>query len=149
MKTTYLVACSAGKLAAPAAARDLYTGQTFKLARALAESRADRWAILSARHGLVEPDQVIAPYDLALRDCSLTSRRAWGAKVSAALHTRGYRGGRVVLLAPRAYVIPLLADKLGSNMFDHYDTPLAGLGIGQQLGYLSQQLKGQPELQLI
>ena len=103
---------------------------------------ASRWAILSAKHGLVEPETVIEPYDYALRDASLEKRRAWGARVSAALHARGYRGERVVILAPRAYVVPILADRLGSNMFEQFDTPLRGLGIGQQLGYLSKQLKG-------
>ena len=140
--TVYLIACSAKKLPHAAPAAELYQGQAFKLARALAARDASRWAILSAKHGLVEPDTVIEPYDYALRDASIDKRRAWGARVSAALHARGYRGDRCVILAPRAYVVPILADRLGSNMFEHYDTPLRGLGIGQQLGYLSQQLKG-------
>jgi hypothetical protein len=140
--TVYLIACSAKKLPHAAPGDELYQGQAFKLARALAMRDADRWAILSAKHGLVEPDTVIEPYDYALRDASLEKRRAWGARVSAAMHARGYRGERVVILAPRAYVLPILADRLGSNMFETFETPLRGLGIGQQLGYLSQQLKG-------
>jgi hypothetical protein len=140
MSTIYLVACSAGKLPHAAPAADLYTGQSFKLASALAKLRADRWAILSAKHGLVEPDAVIEPYDYALRDASLEKRRAWGARVSAALHARGYRAEKAVILAPRAYVVPILADTLGSNMFDTIETPLRGLGIGQQLGWLSREL---------
>ena len=138
--TIYLIGCSARKLPHAAPAAELYTGQAFKLARSLAMHKADRWAILSARHGLVEPHTVIEPYDLALRDVSLEKRRAWGARVSAALHARGYRGERCVILAPRAYVVPILADRLGSNMFEHYDTPLKGLGIGQQLGWLSREI---------
>lgn len=140
--TVYLIACSAKKLPHAAPAAELYQGQAFKLARALADRDADRWAILSAKHGLVEPDTIIEPYDYALRDASIEKRRAWGARVSAALHARGYRGERCVILAPRAYVVPILADRLGSNMFETFETPLRGLGIGQQLGYLSQQLKG-------
>ena len=147
--TVYLIACSARKLPQAAPAADLYTGQAFKLASKLARLRSTRWAILSAKHGLVEPDAVIEPYDLALRDASLEKRRAWGARVSAALHARGYRGERCVILAPRAYVVPILADRLGSNMFEHYDTPLRGLGIGQQLGWLTKELNQAKQLQLI
>ena len=147
--TVYLIACSARKLPQAAPAADLYTGQAFKLASQLARLRSTRWAILSAKHGLVEPDAVIEPYDLALRDASLEKRRAWGARVSAALHARGYRGERCVILAPRAYVVPILADRLGSNMFEHYDTPLRGLGIGQQLGWLTKELNQAKQLQLI
>ena len=137
------------KLPQAAPAADLYTGQAFKLASQLARLRSTRWAILSAKHGLVEPDAVIEPYDLALRDASLDKRRAWGSRVSAALHARGYRGERCIILAPRAYVVPILADSLGSNMFEHYETPLRGLGIGQQLGWLTQEIYNSKQLQLI
>lgn len=49
-----IVACSASKLAHAAPARELYTGALFKLARELAETVADRWVILSAKHGALE-----------------------------------------------------------------------------------------------
>jgi hypothetical protein len=34
--------------------------------RRYAESHADAWCILSAKHGLVEPAQVLAPYEVTL-----------------------------------------------------------------------------------
>ena len=37
--------------------------------------------MLSAEHGLVAPDEVLAPYDLRLSKASRDDRRAWGARV--------------------------------------------------------------------
>lgn len=70
--TLVLIPCSAAKLAVGAAARDLYIGDHFKLALRAAEARAAavdaRVAILSAKHGLVTLDRVLAPYDCRFGD---------------------------------------------------------------------------------
>lgn len=73
---TYVVPCGAGKATLPAPARDLYTGSMFRHVFANAErcARLDeeygrgpaRVLILSAKHGLIEPDAVVAPYDLKM-----------------------------------------------------------------------------------
>lgn len=62
-----LVGCTKGKLPARAPARDLYVGDLFAKARAYAQT-FDAWYVLSARHGLVLPDEVIEPYDVTLGD---------------------------------------------------------------------------------
>jgi hypothetical protein len=49
-------------------AKDLYRSALFRLSRAWAERYADAWAVLSAYHGVVEPDQVIEPYDATVAD---------------------------------------------------------------------------------
>ncbi|WP_395858435.1 DUF6884 domain-containing protein [Arthrobacter sp. KBS0702] len=38
----------------------------FKKASAYAELTCDRWYILSAKHGLLHPDEIIQPYDMRL-----------------------------------------------------------------------------------
>ena len=55
--TLLLVACVKEKLAAPAAARDLYVSPLFKKEREYAERAGLPWFILSAEHGLVAPDE--------------------------------------------------------------------------------------------
>src|SRR6266508_6085183 len=59
----YLVSCVSEKRSAPSAARDLYVSSLFRKARAFVEAQHAPWFILSAEHGLVHPDTVIAPYD--------------------------------------------------------------------------------------
>lgn len=62
-----VVACSGPKVDHPAPAGELYTGQLFRtsLAAALAEAGGDRSRVyvLSALHGLVAIDDIVAPYD--------------------------------------------------------------------------------------
>jgi len=52
----------------PATARDAYTGTLFRLNRAYAEKYGDRWLVLSAKYGFIEPDSVIpGPYDVSFK----------------------------------------------------------------------------------
>ena len=69
-RPVYLVGCGKSKLDHPAPARHIYTGSLFQKALEYAEMKAlregaDIW-ILSAKHGLLSPGDIIDPYDLAL-----------------------------------------------------------------------------------
>lgn len=59
-----LVQCTASKREGCHPARDLYDeSRYFRRMRAWAEARGNPWFILSAKHGLVEPDEVVCDYD--------------------------------------------------------------------------------------
>jgi hypothetical protein len=59
-----IIPCSKNKLAAPAPAWLLYSASpSFTKVLAAARAKTSRVLILSGLHGLVEPDQVLAPYD--------------------------------------------------------------------------------------
>jgi len=58
-----LIGCVKGKLDRPAPARDLYISDLFALRRRYAEASGHPWGVLSALHGVLDPDRVIAPYD--------------------------------------------------------------------------------------
>ncbi|MDQ3656691.1 MAG: hypothetical protein M3457_16655 [Chloroflexota bacterium] len=52
----------------PAKARDAYTGTLFRLNRRYAEKFGDRWLVLSAKYGFIEPGFAIpAPYDVSFK----------------------------------------------------------------------------------
>jgi hypothetical protein len=72
-----LVACSRLKADRPLPARELYVSPLFRAARAYAERRygSECWLILSAKHGLVDPETVLAPYDVTLRQLSAANAR--------------------------------------------------------------------------
>jgi Family of unknown function (DUF6884) len=61
-----LVSCVGLKQVNPAAAKDLYRSAWFINARSYAEGIGPDWFILSAKHGLVCPDDLIAPYEQTL-----------------------------------------------------------------------------------
>ena len=61
-----LVGCVKTKRPARSPAKDLYTSPLWRCRQAYAESRGVPWYILSALHGLLDPDRRIDPYELAL-----------------------------------------------------------------------------------
>ena len=126
-----LVACCAKKGAVPCAAKDLYLSPLFTKSRAWVERHCDRWLILSAEHGLLAPETVIAPYERTLNRMNATDRRAWGDRVRQQFES--VAGSRFVALAGVRYCEPLVALDL--------ERPMAGLGIGQQLAWLSHARK--------
>jgi hypothetical protein len=58
--TVILLGCVKSKLDNRAKARDLYCSPLWRGRRAYAEASGLPWLILSAKHGLVEPDSVLA-----------------------------------------------------------------------------------------
>jgi hypothetical protein len=68
----FIVPCGDAKLSYAAPARDLYTGSQFRyvfpLAEAAAQATGGAVLILSALHGLVEPDRVLEPYNVKMGD---------------------------------------------------------------------------------
>ena len=55
----------------PAKAKEAYTGAPFKVNREFAEKFADKWMILSAKYGFIDPDFVIpADYNVTFKRLS-------------------------------------------------------------------------------
>jgi hypothetical protein len=130
-----LLGCVKGKLGHPARAKDLYVSTLWRGRRAYAEASANGWMILSAKHGLVDPERTIAPYDVAMSQLDGDARRRWGERVVRALTERygSLIGMTFEVHAGDAYclaIAPLLAE-LGATL----SRPLAGLGMGRQLGW--------------
>ena len=135
-----LVACCKTKLAEAARAEDLYRSPLFRKVRADCLACYPRWFILSAQYGLVEPGQVIAPDDCTLLRQTRQARTEWGQRVYRQLAALGLTGETFVAHAGKVYVAPL-AGKL------RIETPLAGLGIGQQMVvHLTRERNGQRRL---
>jgi hypothetical protein len=146
MKPLYLIACSGAKLGHAAPAAELYTGQAFRLAMQAAERAGADVIILSALHGALFPDLLIAPYDLTLSKMAADDRRQWAANVDHAL--REFHGREITVLAGKHYAAAV-------ESWPNVSRPLAGLGIGQQLAALkalnttTEELEALEELALI
>ena len=81
-----LVGCVKSKRPMPASAADLYTSALFRGRRRWVETTCSRSFILSAKHGLLDPTSIVAPYNETLNDKSLGARRAWAQSVLRQLH---------------------------------------------------------------
>lgn len=128
MEKVALIACCGKKLARPAPARELYRSPLFAKSVAWAERNGLPWAVLSARHGLVGPHDVLAPYDVTLGRMTAGERAAWAKRVNAELR-RWFPGGEFVALAGRHYRAALAGLP--------HAAPMAGMGIGRQLRWLT------------
>jgi len=130
-----LVTCVKEKLDTPAAAKDLYVSPLFRKERAYAERRGVPWFILSAEHGLVAPDEWLAPYDRYLPDTPAAYRAVWGRWVVERLELlAGHLADRVVEVhASAAYVAALAEhlDRKGATL----TTPIDGLTLGERLAW--------------
>jgi hypothetical protein len=130
-----LVSCVKSKQPNPAPARDLYTSALFRKMRAFAERNADRWFILSAEHGLVEPSQILAPYERTLNRMRRAERDEWASRVRAQPSETLPAGAEVTVLAGERYregLVPFLRER---GYF--VSIPLEGLPFGKQLQFLS------------
>jgi hypothetical protein len=128
-----LLGCVKEKLDHPAPAKDLYCSRLWNARRAYAEASELPWLILSAEHGVLDPDQELAPYDVALRSLSVSERRSWGERVVHALARRfaSLDGMSFEVHAGEAYRTSIEPGLRTRGAW--VEAPLAGLTIGRHL----------------
>jgi len=152
-KILVLVSCGSEKLDRPAAAKDLYTGSLFRACRRYAERRGDDWIITSAKHGLVDPDKVLEPYEQKMSTSpELVHQWASWCQADFGVWLRDHPqflqkpqpgineftiivGLRVVCLAGASYADPL---RRFTSMRDILEEPMRGLGMGKRMGWLKR-----------
>ncbi|AHJ86607.1 hypothetical protein Jolie2_57 [Mycobacterium phage Jolie2] len=128
-----VVPCGAQKLDQPAPAAKLYTSQHFALtlraAQKLADDQGARVFILSALHGLVPLDRVLAPYDVKMGDRGCITPAELADQLHAIAPTT------ITAMLPKAYRTAL--ERAGAEVVDLFaNAP----GIGYQRGVASQIL---------
>jgi len=134
-----LISCTKSKRNYPCKAREMYSRSAlFRKAYAYAERNYDRVAVLSAKYGLLLPDDQIELYDLTLKNLPASQRREWADKVFIQMKRRLKLDQieRVFFHAGKEYrrhLIPKL-EKIGVQCI----TPLEGLSFGQQLAWYDQ-----------
>ena len=107
----------------------------FKKAYSYATKNYDVVAILSAKYGLLFPDDRIEPYDLTLNDMSSHQRKKWTEQVFNQMrnrlglqdfHKAFFHAGKKY----REHLIPKL-----KNIGIQCEVPLEHLGIGEQMAW--------------
>lgn len=132
--TIALVSCVATKRPGTHAARDLYVSAWFKKVRQHVERAGLTWYILSAKYGLVAPDQEIEAYEMTLNNMGLQDRRAWAYDVMGQIDEQLPGHDRFILFAGaryREFLEPLMAAQ-GAKI----QVPMEGLTQGRQLNWL-------------
>lgn len=146
-----LVSCGASKLDRPAPAAELYTSSLFRLSLEHARATCETIYVLSALHGLLPIDEVIAPYDRRLG--GKKDREAWARRVASNIAAKHPKSEPITILAGLDYAGPLRVALLTMDGYqrvnkhaDHYEWrgwrgavefPLAGLTMGRRLQWLT------------
>lgn len=135
-----LVSCTGPTQSHATRARDHFTAPLFQALCRHAEREAGRWFLLSAEHGLLDPDTVIAPSSTVLDRKDVKRLKAWSAKVIEQLTPQLDGIERIVLLAnarSREFLLDFLRED-GRQV----EIPLEGLSLGAQLDWLQRQQRG-------
>ena len=82
MKKICIVSCTSRKRDSSMRAENLYCSELFYRSRRYAQANYDGWLILSAKHGLIRPSDIIAPYDRKLTTLTEGERLALANKVA-------------------------------------------------------------------
>lgn len=124
-----LAQCTDQKRGRACEARRLYDeSDYFQKQRGYAEAVADEWFIQSAKHGLLEPEAVIEPYDQ--HASALDDAEAWGEEIARDLAAAVGTDAVVEILGGRAYADPLTPE-LEARGFEVHE-PLRGEALGER-----------------
>lgn len=131
-----LVSCGKMKAADPAPARHLYQSELFQLSLAYAEATCDRVFLLSAKHGVIHPDEQLKPYEFTIDKLTAVERLLWASDaIRKVRDVASPDPATLVLFAGESYVRPLRA-YAGEELV--IEEPLQGLFIGKRLQWLRQ-----------
>jgi len=136
LKTLGLLSCTKRKKDYPCKASEMYSASDlFRKAYAYCTKKYDNVAILSAKYGLLLPDEEFEPYNVTLNNMSIDQVKKWSDQVFeqflVKIELNGL--GKVYFHAGkryRQYLIPIL-----EKMNIKCEEPLQNLGIGRQLAW--------------
>ena len=139
LKSLGLISCTKSKQSYPCRASKMYqASDLFRKAYAYATKNYDLVAILSAKYGLLFPNDKIEPYDLTLNDMNSHQRKQWAERVFRQMRNRlkledfdkvFFHAGNKY----RKYLMPLI-EGIGIQC----EIPLEGLGIGEQKAWYKE-----------
>jgi len=139
MKKIVLISCCKQKKSIPSPAKDIYISTLFKYSFRYANTlHPDKILILSAKHGLLELEEIIEPYNKTLNDFTLIERKKWSNSIIVDLKKiADLDFDHFTILAGNRYcqfILPHL---------NHYSRPLEGLSIGKQLQFLKKRINNE------
>lgn len=131
------IGCVKSKKTKPCKASELYTSSLFRYSfrYALSLTKRDKIFILSAKYGLVKPDDIIQPYELTLNSMNKRQRQQWAYKVYKQLVREGIDfNEEAIFLCGKKYREFIM------TKFTNAKAPLENLGLGEQLQFYKEAL---------
>ena len=128
------ISCSKTKASKKSKAKDLYTSTLFKYSLKYAEKlKPDKIYILSAKHGVLELEDKIYPYDKTLNSMSDKTIKRWSYLCYQQLKDKGIDfDEEVIFLTGESY------HKYIKQLFKNKSFPMQGLRMGKRMQYLKK-----------
>jgi hypothetical protein len=133
-----LVGCCYLKSYHATQAQYLYQSNLFLKSRDYIKQNCQSWMILSAKHGLVMPTEILEPYNKTLTDLRRSKRMEWADEVWVNLEKVVKKGDEILILAGRLYWEFLITKLMNHGC--QVEIPFRHLQIGQQLHWLDEHL---------
>lgn len=99
-----IVSCCKKKTKTRERARLLYVEPSFQNAVQWAQDNCSSWVILSGKHGVVDPEDMLDPYDVDLRKKTWTQVQAWAHVVREQLLERYGKYAMFIVMAEGPYL---------------------------------------------
>jgi len=115
-------------------AKDAYVGNLFKLAKELVIKLNAPWWIISAKYGILAPDEEIENYNMHIKQSKLTPEIIKKQLIEKGIVN--YK--KIVILAGTDYC--KLIEKVAKDLGIHVETPLKGLPLGKMLAKLKEMI---------
>ena len=136
-KSIVLVSCVKTKRNHSCKASDMYVSSLFKKMMAYAVSlKPDQIYILSAKYGLLKPDDMIDPYEKTLKNMRSDEKKIWAESVLLRLRSLAdLEQDSFVFLAGNEYrknIVPYIRN---------VSTPMEKLPFGRQLQWLEENIR--------
>lgn len=134
MRKIVLIQCVKRKHDTSMKACEIYDSALFKyMYKYAGMQEPDDISILSAKHYVLDTDEVIEPYDDTLLTKKSKEVKEWSEETIRQLREKyDLENDHFIILA---------SDKYRKHLLEHinsYEIPLEGLGIGRQLGFLKK-----------
>ena len=141
MATLVVVSCGKTKIwdlnpaAGPTTAKKAYVGGPFKVNKGYAERFADRWVILSAKYGFIDPDFMIPEnYDVTFKD--RRTNPIGIDRLRQQVREMGlYKFDKVIVLGGRIYL------EVCKKAFEGFNVKIYAPTVGLPLGKAMQKVR--------
>ncbi|MGM4929722.1 DUF6884 domain-containing protein [Tardiphaga sp. 619_E2_N8_5] len=132
-----LISCSKSKGGHRDIARDMYVSPLYRKSVQLAELWGVPFYILSAKYGLLHPNDLIEPYEQTLKTATKKEKQDWARRVDQQI--RELPRKKLIVLAGDDYFAPLI--EAGSDDPLDYFAPMGSLSLGVRLAFLNEAIK--------
>lgn len=103
MKTFVIICCGEHKNGKKTSASEMYISDRFLLSKQYASAVTNDWFVISGKHGILHPENVIDPYDFPLSELSPIEKIEWENRVATKILTKSTRKTRIIYLGTPEY----------------------------------------------